>query len=103
MRRTIVVLAGCLALAGCSSSWQGDVNFKVAAFYDHQPSENSATEKRVKLELVGSLPQDAEESDLKDVSVLESDITGTVGVADGVVCTARHESGETKLSGCRKA
>ncbi|SFR18525.1 hypothetical protein SAMN04488564_104837 [Lentzea waywayandensis] len=102
MRKVIVACAACLVLAGCSSEWQGEIDFRVAEFYDHRLPDG-ATEKRVRLEPVGSLPEDAEEKDIKGMSVLETDIAGTVGVDDGVVCVARHESGETKLSQCEKA
>ncbi|MET9228651.1 hypothetical protein [Lentzea sp. NPDC003310] len=102
MRKTIAALLGCLALTGCSSDWQGETAFKVAEFYDHQLPDG-ATEKRVKLDPVGSPPQDAEPDHLKGLSVLEHEIVGAVGVEDGVVCLARHESGETKISGCKKS
>lgn len=103
MRKTILALAGCLVLAGCSSNWQGDITLKVAELYDHKIDDSGAVEKRVRLEPVGSLPQDAEQDHLKGLSVQEHEIAGTVGVDDGVVCVARHESDQTTLSGCRKA
>jgi hypothetical protein len=103
MRKTIAALAGLLVLAGCGSNWQGDVSFRVAEFYDHEIDESGAVEKRVRLEPVGSLPEDAEQDQLKGLSVQEHEIAGTVGVDDGVVCAARYESDRTTLSGCKKA
>ncbi|GHH36593.1 hypothetical protein [Lentzea cavernae] len=103
MRKTIVALAGLLALAGCSSNWQGDVGFKVVEFFDHKIDESGAVEKRVRLEPVGSLPEDAEQDHLKGAWVLEHDIAGTVGVEDGVVCAVRYEADATKISKCKKA
>ena len=103
MRKIIAAFAGVLVLAGCSSNWQGDVTFKVAEFYDHRIDESGVVEKRVRLEPVGSLPEDAEQDHFNDLSVQEHEIVGTVGVDDGVVCAAKHESDRTTLSGCRKA
>lgn len=103
MRKTVAALAGLLLLAGCGSNWQGEITLRVAEFYDHEIDESGAVEKRVRLEPVGSLPEDAEQDHLRDLSVQEHEITGTVGVADGVVCAAKHDSDRTMLSGCRKA
>ena len=101
-RKTIAALVGCLALTGCSSDWQSQVDFEVTEFYDHQLPDG-AGEKRVRLAPVGSPPEDADAEHLKGLSARETDIVGAAGVEDGVVCLARHCSGETKISGCKKS
>ncbi|WP_394615019.1 hypothetical protein JNUCC0626_35075 [Lentzea sp. JNUCC 0626] len=101
MRKTVVASMALLALSGCGSTWQSEMTFKVTEFYVHEAG--GGTEKRVRLEPVGDLPEDAEQEDLKGVSILETDMPGRVGLNDGVVCTARHDSGTTTLSGCKKA
>ncbi|MFD4674582.1 lipoprotein [Lentzea sp. NPDC058450] len=101
MRKTVVALGALLALSGCSSSWQAEMTFKVTEFYVHDAG--GGTEQRVRLEPVGDLPEDADREHLKDASILETDLPGTVGMNDGVRCTARHESGATMISGCKKA
>ncbi|MGI5504125.1 hypothetical protein [Lentzea sp. CA-135723] len=100
-RKTLLASLALVALSGCASSWQSEMTFKVTEFYVHDAG--GGTERRVRLEPVGDLPQDAEQDDLKGASILETDMPATVGMNDGVRCTARRESGETRISGCKKA
>jgi hypothetical protein len=112
MRKITAVLLGCLVVAGCASSWQDELKFKVTEVYDYKFSQNSPVEKRAKLELVGSMPSGALEKNYDGGTAALSEISGgEVKAGDEVTCTARQEkdgpiqtnSMVTKLSGCKKA
>lgn len=112
MRKFVVVLLSCLALAGCASDWESELRFKVAKIEDYKISPNAPGEKRVDLQLVGDMPQDAlERGYFKGTSLPPADISGEVKVGDEVVCTAKqHTIGalqtntiQTEISGCKKA
>ena len=111
MRKIVAALLGCLVLAGCASSWQDDLTFKVAEIYDYKLSDNSPVQKRAKLELVGSMPSGALEKNYDGGTAALTEISGEVKVGDEVICTVRQEkdgpvqtnSMVTRLSGCKKA
>ena len=112
MRKIAAALLGCLALAGCASSWQAELKFKVSEIRDYQFSQNSPVEKRLSLDLVDSIPGDAlSKENWYGFAVAQTEVSGEVGVGDEVICTARQEkdgpiqtnSIETRLSGCKKA
>jgi hypothetical protein len=111
MRKIVAVLLGCLAVAGCASSWQAELRFKITKIEDYQFSQNSPVEKRANLELVGSMPSDALEKNYDGGTAALTEISGEVKVGDEVICTARQEkdgpiqtnSMVTRLSGCKKA
>lgn len=112
MRKITAALLGCLVLAGCASSWQAELRFKVTEIYDYQFSQNSPVEKRLSLELVDSIPDDAlSKENWYGFAVSPTEVSGEVGVGDEVICTARQEKDgpiqtgtmKTRLSGCKKA
>lgn len=112
MRKIAAALLGCLVLAGCASSWQDDLKFKVTKIEDYQFSQNSPVEKKLSLELVGSIPDDAlSKENWYGFAVSQKEVSGDVGVGDEVICTARQEKDgpiqtgtmTTRLSGCKKA
>lgn len=112
MRKIAAVLFGCLVVAGCASSWQADLKFKVTEIDDYQFSQNSPVEKRLRLELVGSIPDDAlSKENWSGFAVSRTEVSGEVGVGDELICTARQEKDgpiqtgtmSTRLSGCKKA
>ncbi|PWK90395.1 hypothetical protein C8D88_101411 [Lentzea atacamensis] len=113
MRRITAALLGCLVLAGCASSWQADLKFKVTEINDYQFSQDSPVEKKARLELVGSIPDDALSKENWDgFGVALAEVSGgEVKVGDELTCTARQEKDgpiqtgtmQTRLSGCKKA
>jgi len=114
MRKIAAALLGCLVLAGCgASSWQGELRFKVSEIVDYQPHESMPLVKRVDLDLLGEMPEDALERDnFRGTYVEQDEISGgEVKVGDEVICTAKQEKDgpiqtntmPTRLSGCKKA
>ncbi len=112
MRKPAAALLGCLVLTGCASDWQQEVTYKVIEVYDYKMSVSSDVVKKVRLELVGSVPSGVLAKDsLSPQTVDLSEISGSVEVDDQVTCTAKqHSRGatqtnpvQTELSGCKKA
>ncbi|MET8758138.1 hypothetical protein [Lentzea sp. NPDC004782] len=106
MRKIAAALLGCLLLAGCASSWEQQLRYKIVSVDNTTPTEF------FKLELVGDVPKDVLWQD-RVASQLQppGDISGDPKVGDEVICTATQKQGspfaswskDTKLSGCKKA
>ena len=47
MRKIVLVLAGCLALTGCTFAWEGEIRFKVTKIDEHYQAYNAAPEETV--------------------------------------------------------
>lgn len=112
MRKIVVALLGCLALAGCASDWQADLRFKVSELEEKKAHPDQPGTMWVHLDLIGEMPKDAlERKNFNGTIVLQEKVSGDVKVGDEVICTAKqHTMGavqansiETELSGCKKA
>lgn len=106
-RKLTAVVLGCLLLAGCTSSWQGEeVRYKIVSL------DESSSIDMFEIELVGNAPKgvlDAHSLSPRFTAV--SEVSGGAAVGDEIICTARQESGRafvnsnvtTRLSECKKA
>ena len=94
MRKIVMVLAGCLALTGCGGAarWEADLRFKVAKVYE-VPSGYDRKYDKLRLELVGEVPEDILEPDTLTPQVTERMfVTGEVREGDEVLCNAWQET-----------
>lgn len=113
MRKLVAVLLGCVTLAGCASSWEGEVRLKVTEVDPHYVEYQGAPERtRINTDLVGGMPEGAiDRRQFTGKYFSPKDIEGTVAVGDEIVCTARQKTSgalqtsgvKTELSGCKKA
>lgn len=107
MRKFAAVVVGCLVLTGCAASWQGDeVRYRIKAI------DNSTPTEYFELELVGSAPKGAlDAADMAREFVQPSDVSGTAGVGDEVLCLIEQKKGSaigdsnvvTFVKSCKKA
>lgn len=111
MRKIVAVLAGCLALAGCSGDWAAEVRLKVTEVEVTAVSPIEPPQPRVSLELVGGLPGAYRQDGFSGTSMHPAEIDGDVKVGDEVTCLAKQRSIgilqtnsiSTELFQCRKA
>ncbi len=112
MRKIVVVLLGCFALAGCASDWQAELRVKVTELEELKGHPDQPGTMWVHLDLIGEMPQDAlERKNFTGSGVPQDKVSGDIKVGDEVICTAKqHTMGavqtnsiETELSGCKKA
>jgi outer membrane murein-binding lipoprotein Lpp len=107
MRKLAAVVVGCLMLAGCAASWQGDeVRYRIKAL------DNSTPTEYFDLELVGSAPKGAlDATDLARKSVRPSEVSGGAAVGDEVLCLVEQKKGSaigdshvvSLVKSCKKA
>ncbi|MDX8049120.1 hypothetical protein SK571_06990 [Lentzea sp. BCCO 10_0798] len=106
MRKVVVVVLGCLLLAGCAANWQGEeVRYKIVS------QESQSSSEFFKLELVGDAPKGAlKPEDLKSRSLLTFRAEGAQ-VGDELLCVVEQKKGNafgnsnvvTNLQSCKKA
>lgn len=107
MRKLAATVLGCLLLAGCAASWQGEeVRYKIVSI------DNSIGTDMFQLELVGDAPKGAlEPGRLTPHSVFPSNISGGAAVGDEVLCVVEQKKGGafedsnvvTNVKSCKKA
>ena len=107
MRKLAAVAVGCLVLAGCAASWQGDeVRYRISEV------DNSTPTEYFQLELVGSAPKGAlDAAELTREFVQPSDVSGGAAVGDEVLCLVEQKKGSaiedsnvvTFVRSCKKA
>jgi hypothetical protein len=107
MRKLVAFVVGCLVLAGCAASWQGDeVRYRVKAV------DNSTPTEYFELELAGGAPKGAlDGADLAREFVRPSEVTGGAAVGDEVLCVIEQKKGSaigdsnvvTSVKSCKKA
>lgn len=112
MRKIIAVLAGCLVLSACGAAdWREKVRFKVDKIYE-VPAKYDRKDAKLRLELVGELPDGVLEPDTVSPQVVQRfEVEGEVVVGDEVVCVAEQKTSgyadanviKTDLSWCEKA
>ncbi|MCP2248546.1 hypothetical protein [Lentzea aerocolonigenes] len=113
MRKIVLVLVGCLALAGCSGTWEAEIRLKVAKIDEDDAVPTYLPPRaRVWLDRVGELQESAYDRDNFTGTVVEpAEIDGEVAVGDEVTCLAKQRSIgilqtnsiQTELFQCRKA
>jgi hypothetical protein len=107
MRKLAVVVVGCLVLAGCAASWQGDeVRYRIKAV------DNSTPTEYFDLELVGAAPKGAlDAADLARNFARPAQVSGGATVGDEVLCVIEQKKGSaiedsnvvTSVKSCKKA
>jgi hypothetical protein len=107
MRKLAVVVIGCLVLAGCAASWQGDeIRYRIKFLDTSSPTEF------YDLELVGAAPKGAlDAQDLARKSVQPNQVSGGAAVGDEVLCLVEQKKGSaiedsnvvTFVKSCKKA
>ncbi|WP_086665557.1 hypothetical protein [Lentzea kentuckyensis] len=113
MRKIVLILLGCLVLAGCAGTWEAEIRLKVTKIEENDVGlDYLPPDVQVWLDPVGDLPEDAYDRDNFIGKIMEpAEIDGDVKVGDEVTCLAKQRtigalqtnSIQTELFQCRKA